>query len=185
MKKYFLIGLIIAIAPNFCFGAGARYTQLVREKQRKMEELEKCMGATKGLKIAGLSTIGLTAVGVAGNIAEAKKRDDLAASIESADKQLPEINEQIATEQTKFDERKNREDEQARIINITNDNIQKSLTELVDSDEFKANVAAADAADSDIANMEIELIEEEESELPDELIQHTTEKKSIPLPFGK
>lgn len=96
MKKYFLIGLIIAIAPNFCFGAGARYTQLVREKQRKMEELEKCMGATKGLKIAGLSTIGLTAVGVAGNIAEAKKRDDLAVSIESADKKLPELDKQIA-----------------------------------------------------------------------------------------
>ena len=110
MKKYFLIGLIIVIAPNFCFGAGARYTQLVREKQRKMEELEKCMGATNGLKIAGVSTLGLTAVGVAGNIAEAKKRDDLAASIESADKQLPEINEDIAKEKKKIDEKQNKEE---------------------------------------------------------------------------
>ena len=71
MKKYFLFGLIVAIMPSICFGASARYTQLVREKQRKMAELEKCMGATNGLKIAGLSTLGLTAVGVAGNIAEA------------------------------------------------------------------------------------------------------------------
>ena len=112
MKKYFLIGLIIVIAPNFCFGAGARYTQLVREKQRKMEELEKCMGATNGLKIAGVSTLGLTAVGVAGNIAEAKKRDDLAASIESADKQLPEINENI--KKAKIDEKQNKEENERK-----------------------------------------------------------------------
>lgn len=96
MKKYFLLGLMIAIAPNICFGAGARYTQLVREKQRKMEELEKCMGATNGLKIAGLSTIGLTAVGVAGNVAQAKKLDEYESGIESKQKELEKVNKDIA-----------------------------------------------------------------------------------------
>ena len=75
MKKYFFPILLISILPGIAFGASARFTQLVREKQQKMEQLEKCMGASKGLKIAGVSTLGLTAVGVAGNIAEAKMID--------------------------------------------------------------------------------------------------------------
>lgn len=107
MKKYFLAVLIIAIAPNICFGAGARYTQLVREKQRKMEELEKCMASTKGLKIAGLSTIGLTAVGVAGNVVEAQKIKEYESDIEKTTKNIANVksditkkDEEIAKEKT-------------------------------------------------------------------------------------
>ena len=110
MKKYFLAVLIIAIAPNICFGAGARYTQLVREKQRKMEELEKCMGSTKGLKIAGLSTIGLTAVGVAGNVVEAQKIKEYESGIESKQKELEKVNKDIATTQKEIDEKKAEEE---------------------------------------------------------------------------
>ena len=96
MKKYFIFGLMVAIVPNLCLGASTRYTQLVREKQRKMEELEKCMGATKGLKIAGISTLGLTAVGVAGNIAEAKKKEEYADDIESVPKKMEKIDKEIS-----------------------------------------------------------------------------------------
>lgn len=102
MKKYFLLGLIVAIAPNICFGAGARYTQLVREKQRKMEELEKCMGSSKGLKIAGLSTIGLTAVGVAGNIAEAQKLQEYDDAIAKKNKDIETKEKAIVAEQEKI-----------------------------------------------------------------------------------
>ena len=98
MKKYFLLGLIVAIAPSVCFGVGARYTQLVREKQRKMEELEKCMGSTQGLKIAGISTLGLTAVGVAGNIVEAKKLDEYDTNLKLADKKIAKAETDIAAE---------------------------------------------------------------------------------------
>ena len=76
MKKYILPILLMSILPGIAFASSARFTQLVREKQQKMEQLEKCMGSTKGLKIAGISTLGLTAVGVAGNIAEAKMIKD-------------------------------------------------------------------------------------------------------------
>lgn len=72
MKKISLICLISVLVPSVVFGESARFKQLVVEKQRKMEQLEKCTGSAKGLMIAGLSTLGLTAVGVAGNIAEAK-----------------------------------------------------------------------------------------------------------------
>ncbi len=94
MKKYFLLGLIVAIMPSICFGARSSYTQLVREKQRKMAELEKCMGSTNGLKIAGLSTLGLSAVGVVGNLAEAQKIKEYDEYIEE---KVPEAMERIET----------------------------------------------------------------------------------------
>ena len=101
MKKYFLFGLMVAIMPNLCCGASARYTQLVREKQQKMEELEKCMGSSNGLKIAGISTLGLTAVGVAGNIYEAKEIkknvatiDENNTAIEKKEKENKKLKEQ-------------------------------------------------------------------------------------------
>lgn len=90
--------------PSLCLGASARYTQLVREKQRKMAELEKCMGATNGLKIAGISTLGLTAVGVVGNIAEAQKLNELDADIKKADEKIQDKEKEIATEQKKIKE---------------------------------------------------------------------------------
>lgn len=95
MKKYFLIGIIMAIVPNICFGASARFTQLAREKERKMAELEKCMGSTKGLKIAGISTLGLSAVGVAANVVEAKKIKDYDSSIESTTQQIEKTKTEI------------------------------------------------------------------------------------------
>ena len=76
MKKYFFIGLVIALMPNMCPAFSTRISDLTAEKQAKMKKLEKCQGTTKGLKIAGLSTLGLTAVGVAGNIAEAVVLND-------------------------------------------------------------------------------------------------------------
>lgn len=77
MKKCFVIGLIMAMVPNMgVFAAQKTVDMLIAEKQAKMKKLEKCKGTTKGLKIAGLSTLGLTAVGVAGNIAEAVVLDD-------------------------------------------------------------------------------------------------------------
>ena len=114
MKKYFIFGLMVAIVPNLCLGASTRYTQLVREKQRKMEELEKCMGATKGLKIAGVSTLGLTAVGVAGNIAEAKKRNEYQADIDSVPTKMANVQKEIDetnNEINKLDEKKKEKEE--------------------------------------------------------------------------
>lgn len=95
MKKLCLIGILLALTPNFCFGDNFRINKLVQEKQRKMEELEKCMGSTKGLKIAGISTLGLTAVGVAGNVIEAKKIKEYDDKIESTEKSIAKTQKQI------------------------------------------------------------------------------------------
>ena len=71
----------------------------MREKQRKMEQLEKCMGTNKGLKIAGISTLGLTAAGVAANIYEAKAIKDNEKTIEKKNEKIESINAEIARKQ--------------------------------------------------------------------------------------
>jgi cell division protein FtsB len=125
MNKCFLLGLIIAILPNMCFAESARYTALVREKQRKMEELEKCMGSTKGLKIAGLSTLGLTAVGVAGNIAEAKKIDEYQDKIDGVPNKIQQIQKQIDDKDKEI--KKLNDEEEYRRETIENFNPEQTL----------------------------------------------------------
>ena len=71
MKKAIISSLILSLIPGFCLGVNDRIYKLMQEKQAKMEKLEKCQGTTKNLKIAGISTLGITAVGVGANIAEA------------------------------------------------------------------------------------------------------------------
>lgn len=100
MKKNFAVALLISIIPSLCFGASARYTQLVREKQRKYDELQKCLGATKGLKIAGVSTLGLTAVGVSTNIAQSETKKSYDKKLERADEKLNNIKKQIDNKDT-------------------------------------------------------------------------------------
>lgn len=99
MKKYLLFGLLISIIPGICSAADSRFTQLAREKQRKMAELEKCMGSTKGLKVAGVSTLGLSAAGVIANIAEAKKIKEYDKKIEDAPKQLERKKQELENKQ--------------------------------------------------------------------------------------
>jgi len=57
--------------------------KLLVEKKQKMEKLEMCAKKVKGFKIAGISTLGLTAVGVGGNIALAVKQKSLEREIQS------------------------------------------------------------------------------------------------------
>ncbi len=95
MKKYSISFLLLLITPCVCFGSSARYTQLVRQKQQKMEQLEKCMGSNKALQIAGVSTLGLTAVGVAGNIYEAKMIKDNQKTLEKKEATITEKTDEL------------------------------------------------------------------------------------------
>ncbi|MBR6010096.1 MAG: hypothetical protein IKP35_01595 [Alphaproteobacteria bacterium] len=106
MHKISLIGLLIALVPSLCMGESMRVNRLIQEKQRKMAELEKCMGSTKGLKIAGISTLGLTAVGVVGNVAEAKKINEYDDKIESTEKSIEKTQKQIDETRTDLAEQK-------------------------------------------------------------------------------
>lgn len=106
MRKYILLGLLIGIMPNLCLGASIRYSQLIKEKQRKIEELEKCTGSTGKLKIAGISTLGLTAAGVAGNVVEAKKIKEYGKESEKLDKKLETARKEKEAEEKKLEREK-------------------------------------------------------------------------------
>ena len=86
MKKYFTFGLILSLVSGACFAQHPRVEQLLQEKQQKMDKLQKCKGTTKDLKIAGISTLSITAVGVGANIAEAVVLSDKKGDIKDAKK---------------------------------------------------------------------------------------------------
>ena len=88
MKKAIVSGLVLSMIPGLCMGVNDRIYKLIQEKQAKMEKLEKCQGTTKKLKIAGLSTLGITAVGVGANIAEAVVLKDAKADVAEAKRKL-------------------------------------------------------------------------------------------------
>ena len=102
MKRRILFLTLLGIMPSLCLGYSPKYNRLVQEKQRKVAELEKCTGSTEKLKIAGISTLGLTAVGVAGNIVEAKKIDDYTKDSQKLDKKIADANKDKGDYETKL-----------------------------------------------------------------------------------
>lgn len=111
MKKIFVFGLIASLVPCIGFAENPQITRLMREKQNKIEQLEKCMGSTKGLKIAGISTLGLTAVGVAGNIAEASAIKKYDSQIEATDKKIEKTQQEIDEKLKKIEKKEEAEAE--------------------------------------------------------------------------
>ena len=140
MKKNFAVALLISIIPSLCFGASARYTQLVREKQRKYDELQKCLGATNGLKIAGVSTLGLTAVGVSTNIAQSETKKSYDKKLERADEKLNNIKKQIDNKDTNTDKNAGLTIKQAvenDIANIKSSNAKPGSTVVLNGYQYK------------------------------------------------
>lgn len=135
--------LLLLVTPSICFGSSARYTQLVREKQRKIEELEKCMGTNKGLQIAGISTLGLTAVGVAGNIAEAKIIKDNTKTIEKQ-------NTTLQDKEKEYNRKKQQkaEEEAAEAARVAEYNRTHTLTIIATQDIARINGLAGNPGDS-------------------------------------
>ena len=103
MKKTIVSSLVLSLIPGLCLGVNDRIYKLIQEKQQKMEKLEKCQGTTKNLKIAGISTLGITAVGIGANIAEAvvldKTKDQVKDAKNARDVQLQIKEDRIQREQ--------------------------------------------------------------------------------------
>ena len=112
--KYICIGMsALCIMP--VFGANPQIVKLLREKQQKYAQLEQCTKKVNGFKIAGISTLGLTAAGIGGNIALASKNkqldkeingsDGLKAKIEKEEEKLAKTNDEIAAEKLKIQQK--------------------------------------------------------------------------------
>ena len=80
--------LILGMLPQVTLAWDSEIEELIRQKQAKIEQLEKCQGKTKGLKIAGLSMLGITAVGVGVNIGEASKIKQNERTINTLDEKI-------------------------------------------------------------------------------------------------
>lgn len=133
-----LCGVFVATGAFGVTGAeSATVAKLLAEKQQKMAKLEQCAKKVKGFKIAGISTLGLTAVGVGGNVMLASKQKDIShqitstkAQIEKKQEELEKINEKIdvANEQKRIEDEK-REAEEQRLNNCPG-NLYRSIQSL-------------------------------------------------------
>ena len=114
MKKAFISSLIMSFTCIACYAQHPRITQLIAEKQAKMAKLEKCQGTTKNLKIAGISTLGITAVGIGANIAEAvvlnNAKEDVAKAQKARDEQQTIKDEREAAEKKRQEEERKRQE---------------------------------------------------------------------------
>ena len=111
MKKYVSIAVMLSFVPGICGAVHPRVTELITQKQQKMEKLKKCKGTTESLKIAGISTLGITAVGIGANIAEAvvlkRKENELKTAKENLNDTMTQL------EKAKAEKRKARKEELA------------------------------------------------------------------------
>ena len=80
-------------------------TKLTAEKQQKFGDLQKCEKSVKGFKIAGITTLGLTAVGVGVNIYQMTEQNKLNKEINSNEEKLKALKaEQARVEKEKVEE---------------------------------------------------------------------------------
>lgn len=95
MKK--LLTVIFAICPMI---ASADYlddkiANLTKQKLDKIAKLEECQKNTKGLKIAGITTLGVSAIGIGANIGEAVALNKLDDKIDTAVKTKSNLDTEI------------------------------------------------------------------------------------------
>ncbi len=115
MKKMF--ACVLALCPMI---ASADYlddkiASLTKEKLDKIAKLEECQKSTKGLKIAGITTLGVSAIGIGANIGEAVKLNKLDAQIGTAETTKSNLDRQIsAAEKEKAKKEKAAEEGQER-----------------------------------------------------------------------
>ena len=115
MKKMF--ACVLALCPMI---ASADYlddkiASLTKEKLDKIAKLEECQKSTKGLKIAGITTLGVSAIGIGANIGEAVKLNKLDTQIDTAETTKSNLDRQIsAAEEEKAKKEKAAEEEQER-----------------------------------------------------------------------
>lgn len=83
-----LLSFVALLNTSYGVQMTPQISSLLEQKNAKIAELEKCDSNRKAWMIAGVSTIGLTAVGVGVNIAQAQKSKNLSAEINRAKSEL-------------------------------------------------------------------------------------------------
>ena len=97
MKK--LLILFCAILPTVVSAdyLDDKIIALTKQKQEKIAVLEECQKSKGGLMVAGITTLGVSAIGIGANIGEAVKIKDLDKDIDAAKKDKLDLDAQITT----------------------------------------------------------------------------------------
>ncbi len=152
MKKLVSLGVILSLMPGLLHAEHPRVTELVNQKQEKMDKLKKCKGTTESLKIAGLSTLGITAVGVVANVAEAivlkDKTDDLTAA--KAELEKKELEKKKREEEAK--NAKNGKKPEKNTSTTSGDKYKNFASICTDHDGWKLEAKEADKCPSCVLN---------------------------------
>lgn len=100
-----IVAGVMCIVPTFGAQMTPQIQRLLDQKQEKIKKLEECEGKKQGWMIAGISTIGVTAVGVGLNIAQASKRNRLDDEIDTARHDLEKKQEDLSRIQNQIADR--------------------------------------------------------------------------------
>ena len=95
MKKIYCIVCMFLPMVASADALDDKIARLTQEKLDKLAKLEQCQKSTKGLKIAGWTTLGISAIGIAANIGEAVELNKLDTKINDAQEQSEQLDGQI------------------------------------------------------------------------------------------
>lgn len=101
MKKIFT--LVLSVFPMIASGdyLDDKIAELTKQKLEKIAELEECQKSTNGLKIAGITTLGVSTIGIAANIGEAVTLKNLDKDISTAEASKQDLDKQIQAQKAK------------------------------------------------------------------------------------
>lgn len=95
MKKIYCIVCMFLPMVASADALDDKIARLTQEKLDKLAKLEQCQKSTKGLKIAGWTTLGISAIGIGANIGEAVALNKLDTKIGNAQEQSEKLDGQI------------------------------------------------------------------------------------------
>ena len=95
MKKIYCIVCMFLPMVASADALDDKIARLTQEKLDKLAKLEQCQKSTKGLKIAGWTTLGISAIGIGANIGEAVALNKLDTKIGNAQEQSKKLDGQI------------------------------------------------------------------------------------------
>ncbi len=101
MKKIYCIFCMLLPMIASADALDDKIARLTQEKLDKLAKLEQCQKSTKGLKIAGWTTLGISAIGIAANIGEAVALNKLDDKIDVAKQTVSNLDSQIQEQQRK------------------------------------------------------------------------------------
>lgn len=103
MKKIYCIMCMFLPMVASADALDDKINRLTQEKLQKIAQLEECQKNTKGLKIAGITTLGVSAIGIGANIGEAVALKKLDGKIDAAEQEMSELDIKIQEKQRQQD----------------------------------------------------------------------------------